>query len=315
MKKTSLHKNSLSLAVLPVLLLAVLALAGCQSTQNPQPLPHSRLIDPPETTGMLSANTYAGDAIANILLKRMSSGRSILTASLVEMDKMEQSSPFGRFAMQQIGSRVAQHGFKVVDVHLMEAMIINNNGDFMLSRDICKILADKYDAYAVILGVYAHAGDKLYVSVRALRLSDATVLAAYEYYLPANADSSYLLTDGGAYGSGQSAHTWNTYAARGQSFANCSQSAVASAGTAVKRTPPAKQAAPRKATTTKKPASTKRTPRRAAAAPRKAPAPAPAPAPVAPRPAYSQDCPQDIPSNRRLNPDDICGRNVAPYYR
>ena len=288
-----------------LLLLSLTALSGCQSTpdqSNPPPLPQARVIDPPEGAAMLSANTYAGDAIANILLKRMSSGSSILAASMVNMDKLDQSSTFGRVAMQQVCSRVSQHGFRVIDVRLTEAMIINNNGEFMLSRDVCKILASQHDAYAVLVGVYTPSGNKMYVSVRALRLTDAAVLAAYEYYLPLTGETmDLLLSGGGGYG-GSGDASWGRYAARGQAFPNCPP-----------QTAGVRQAAPKpKATAAKPPGKPKST---AAQKPsRKRSTAARAPRPYSPPPQPVPECPQNIPSNRRTTPADDCYRGGAPVY-
>ena len=340
MKNTSMQKIS-RVALLPLFLLlcSLPVLFGCQSAaageDGPPPLPHAKTVDPPPDGGILSANTYAGDAIANMLLRRMSSGSSILSASMVEMDRLDQSSTFGRVAMQQVSSRVAQHGFRVIDVHLTEAMIINNNGEFMLSRDVCKILADKHNAYAVLVGVYTPAGSKLYVSVRALRLSDAAVIAAYEYYLPLSGETFTLL--GSASGGGYSASgdpVWSRYAVRGQAFANCPPQRTAAAASApvapVAAAPappayspppasprsapaavkPAPKAAP-KATAGKKSSGKKRRAASRGASPRQQYSP-----PAQPQQAASYSgkgepiCPQDVPSNRRITPDD-CNRSPS----
>jgi hypothetical protein len=320
--------------VLLAFLLAFLglpALFGCQSTaaaglDDPPPLPQARVIDPPSGANMLSANTYAGDAVAGMLLKRMSSGRSIVSTSMVEMDKLEQSSTFGRVAMQQVASRVAQHGFRVVDVRLTEAMIINNNGEFMLSRDVCKVLADRHDAYAALVGVYTPAGSRVYVSVRALRLSDAAVIAAYEYYLPYGGDVASLMSArSGAYvtaGSGEP--LWSRYAGRGQAFADCPPGKPAAAQSG--KIPPQAAAAPSQVASSANSSAPKAAPR--ASSPKKSGKKRGAarkgyqaydPQPQTQGVSYAGNtaepiCPQNVPSNRRAVPDD-CKRSAIPYGR
>ena len=331
--KTAYLPKTLCLALPFLLLFLGLAspftgAASAAEEGEPPLLPQARIINPPPGSDMLAANTYAGDAIANILLKRMGSGRSVLTTSMVEMDRLDRSSAFGRLSMQQVGSRVSQYGFKVIDVHLTEAMIINNNGEFMLSRDVCKILADRHDAYAVLVGVYAPSGNRLYVSVRALRLADAVVLAAYEYYLPLSGDTSYLLGGaGGSYGTGGDP-VWSRYAARGQAFANCPPQRTASAPVpapvASRPAPaaPAPAAAPAPVASAPKPAvssgksakSSKATAgkksgkkRRTASRGKGAARPAASSGPVAYTNAGEPICPQDVPSNRRIAPSDCNG--------
>ena len=344
MKNTSMQKISrLTLLPLFLLLFGLPLLFGGQAAageeDGPPPLPHAKTVDPPPDGGMLAANTYAGDAIANMLLRRISAGSSVLSASMVEMDRLDQSSTFGRLAMQQVSSRVAQHGFRVIDVHLTEAMIINNNGEFMLSRDVCKILADKHNAYAVLVGVYTPAGSKLYVSVRALRLSDAAVIAAYEYYLPLSGETFTLL--GGGSGGGYSASgdpVWSRYAARGQAFANCppqrtttaaAPAPVAPAPVATAPAPPpaysAPPASPRPAPAAVKPApkaapkataakkssgKKKRTASRGASSRQQYSSSAQPPQAVSYSNKGEPICPQDVPSNRRTTPDD-CNRGPS----
>lgn len=176
------------------LLLAVL-LAGCASEQRYPPLPHAVPVDPPSGSLMLTANTYAGDVLSAELLQRIGSGSGILAATMADMENLDDSNPFGRTSMQQVGSRVAQHGFKVLDVRLTEAMRMDlRQGEFMLSRDTARILAQDYNAHAVLVGLYSRSGDKVFISVRAIRLEDAAVIAAYEYYLPKNGDVQAMLT-------------------------------------------------------------------------------------------------------------------------
>jgi TolB-like protein len=175
-------------------------------------------VDPPGGADFLTANTYAGDALSSMLLQRAGVDSGILATSLVRLDALEDTSAFGRLAGQQIASRIAQHGFMVLDVRLTNALTITREGEFMLSRDMGRLLAAEYNAHAVLVGTYANSGDKLFVSARILRLTDGTVLAAYEYYLPTGGDIAPLLDSGSGRGPSLEA-LWRKYTARGQAFA------------------------------------------------------------------------------------------------
>ncbi len=214
-----------------VLLSLVLVGGGCSATKQERqpPLPHSLTADPPAGSSMLTANTYAGDAIAAMLLQRTGSGSAILSTSMARMDNLNESSSFGRISMQQVASRVAQHGFKIVDVRLSDTLRVNERGEFMLTRDTARLLSQQYEAHAVLTGVYTQSGNRVFVSVRALRLSDSAVIAAYEYYLPLNGDTQFLLSNSGG-GSGGSAAAsgdaiWSRYATRGQA-STCPETAA-----------------------------------------------------------------------------------------
>jgi hypothetical protein len=183
-------------------------------------------VDPPSGADLLTANIYAGDALSSMLLQRVGLDGGILATSLVRLDTLEATSAFGRLAGQQIASRIAQHGFMVQDIRLTGALTVTREGEFMLSRDMGRLLATEYNAHAVLTGTYSQSGDKIFVSVRVLRLTDSTVLAAYEYYLPFSGDSAHLLGPGGI--SPEEA-LWRKYNARGQAFPSGGSSPPAAA--------------------------------------------------------------------------------------
>lgn len=150
-------------------------------------------MDPPDGSGMLSLNTYAGDALVSELLVRMGSGAGILTTSLVELDDFERTSAFGRLASQQIASRIGQHGFRVIEARLGAVLRMNRQGEFMMTRDSSQLLSSEYDAGAVLVGAYKVVGNRIFVSTRVVRIADNVVMGAYEYYLPLNDEVRALL--------------------------------------------------------------------------------------------------------------------------
>ena len=212
-----------------ILALCVFSATGCASKEEPpvaevtSNLPFAMPVDPPPGSYMLTANTYAGDALHKMLLLRMDSGGGILTTSLVSLDNFDQTSAFGRLASQQVGSRIGQYGFRVLEARLGAAIQFERRtGEFMLTRDACKLLADTYDANAVLVGCYSISGGQVFVSVRVVRLSDNTIMGAYEYFLPCDATVAGLLGPygGGMYGGlttgGDS--VWEQYAHRTPAF-------------------------------------------------------------------------------------------------
>lgn len=155
------------------------------------------LVNPPEGSALAHANTFAGDALENMMRGRVNKTAGILAATMVNLDNLDQSSSFGRLTMQQIGSRLSQYGYRVMDVRLRADMAIRPDGEFMLSRDVAQLMQSNYGAEAVLVGVYSIAGANVYCSVRVLRLSDSAVVAAYEYYLPRRGDTARLLRGSG----------------------------------------------------------------------------------------------------------------------
>lgn len=180
-------------------------------------LPHAVSVNPPGGAMMLSGNTMAGDALGQMLLPRVGSGGAILAASLVDMDNFDKSSAFGRASMQQIGSRLSQHGFRVLEPRLGASLRFEKRqGEFMLTRDTMRLLMNEHDAHAALVGTYSESKDKVFVSVRVVRLGDSAILGAYEYYLPKNEDVETLLGAASHVPGGN--HLWRKYATREPAF-------------------------------------------------------------------------------------------------
>jgi len=209
--------RSFFIACVAVLSVVVAGCAG--TTQSGMPnLPHAMPVDPPGGSYMLTANTFAGDALHKMLLLRMGSGGGILTTSLVNLHNFEQTSAFGRVASQQIGSRLGQYGFRVIEARLASTLSMTpRTGEFMLTRETARLLADTHDAAAVLVGSYSDEGSNVFVSVRVVRLSDNTILGAYEYYLPRDDDVRTLLASGKK-GGGGNGSAWGRHNARTPAF-------------------------------------------------------------------------------------------------
>lgn len=216
---------ALLLALSACLLSAALHAAPARADAGPvgaaarQPAaPDAVLVNPPEGSELLNANTYAADALHAVMASRVSTGSPILVATLADVDNLERSTPFGRVTMQQVASRLGQHGYRVLEVRMGRAMTFSPQGEFLLSRDATRLMQSEYDAQAALVGTYSVAGGTAYVSLRVVRLDDAAVMAAYEYHLPVRGDTRRLMAGQG--------DPWSQYAGRRQAF---SGAAVASA--------------------------------------------------------------------------------------
>jgi TolB-like protein len=136
--------------------------------------------------------TYNGaDAIA--VQVRSAVVSPVLVASLANVDQLDKSSIFGKISSDEIGSRLSQRGFLVVEARMRDVFVVKPGGEFMLSNEIRKI-AEQQKAYSVLVGTYADLGSQALVSLKLIRISDSAVLAASDYVVPMSAaDHSALL--------------------------------------------------------------------------------------------------------------------------
>ncbi len=119
--------------------------------------------------------------------------KPILVASLVNVDDMQSSSTFGRIVAEQIGSRVAQNGYRVIEMKLRDSVFIQEHrGELLLSRELIDI-SKAHDAHAVVVGTYAASKYVAYVSVKMVSTADSSILSSYDYSVPVGTDTRQLL--------------------------------------------------------------------------------------------------------------------------
>jgi TolB-like protein len=146
---------------------------------------------------ILEASYAAADSLAkNLITKRLLMEAPILYASFVDINDLEKSSPLGRIVSEQVSSRIAQHGFRVLEMKLRQHSIYiqKNEGEFLLSREIREI-SDSVDSDFVIVGTYAVAERNIYVSVRVVDTTDNSIETGYDYQLQRNYETDSLLND------------------------------------------------------------------------------------------------------------------------
>ncbi len=119
--------------------------------------------------------------------------KPVLITSIANITNLNTSSAFGLMVSEQIGSRLSQFGFPVVDVRTRKDIKVREKtGEFMLSRDVQKI-SRQHAAGAVLIGTYAAGKDKVFVSARLVRPDDNRILASYDFSLPMGPDTHKLV--------------------------------------------------------------------------------------------------------------------------
>ncbi|ETR69632.1 MAG: hypothetical protein OMM_03805 [Candidatus Magnetoglobus multicellularis str. Araruama] len=143
-------------------------------------------VDQEPFSKIIKTSYAATDVLAEIMKKRdFDSNGTIIGSSLVNIDNLTESCSLGRVISEQMMGRMAQHGFKVIELKLRQDSIFikKNEGEFLLSRELQNI-SENHHASAVLVGTYAISKYVVFVSVRMIRTSDNSVIASYDYQLP-----------------------------------------------------------------------------------------------------------------------------------
>ncbi len=175
------------------LLAGLLLLAGCETTSST-----SKPVEPTYDQAAMSEFIRANYAAAAELLKgyqgpasanNFSNGSGaapLIVSTLVNIDKLDQSSTLGRLISEQLSSRISQLGQNVVKMKLRNSVFMRQNqGEFLLTREI-KELASAHKAQAVVVGTYADGGDYVFVSLKLINPANSLILSSYDYALPMN---------------------------------------------------------------------------------------------------------------------------------
>ena len=167
-----------------VALLCVLALAACAGG----PTYHAA-----ESSEFTQAHYAAADKLMTATAVPVDRGVPLLVATLVNIDSMNQSSRLGRLVSEQVGSRLTQLGFSVVEMKLRSNVYIREGtGELLLSRDV-RDLSKNHNAQVVVVGNYAVAAGYIYLTLKAVTVVDNRVIAAVNYLLPLNENNKALL--------------------------------------------------------------------------------------------------------------------------
>lgn len=196
------------------LLISVLYLIitiGCSSGYRMEQLGGSGKNIPVSQAEIISSNYEAGTSLLTLLAGEHLEDSPLLLTTFVNLDDLEETSTLGRIIPQQIGTRLTQYGYEVVDIRLREDSLLvkQNQGEFVLSRKIMEIARDK-QARSVLVGTYSVVYNQIYVNAKILRSADGLTMAATDYTLPY--DLKALDPNGfSGSGSGQHKFTPNVY--------------------------------------------------------------------------------------------------------
>ena len=142
-------------------------------------------------TDLIEANERAVDAL--LLGAALDPGQPVLVATLVNVDRLDESSRLGRIFSEQMAGRMAQRGLRVTEVKLREDLVLHREqGALLLSRELREV-SQAQNAQAVVVGTYAVSASVLYISLKLVNPVGNQVVAAHNYALPVDENVRSLL--------------------------------------------------------------------------------------------------------------------------
>jgi TolB-like protein len=136
------------------------------------------------TSMLVAKRTYS--AVENLIEKSqvvIDRNSPLLVSTIVNVNKLEESSGPGRMITEQISGRIVQLGYKTIEPKLRNGLTIQGSGELILSRDI-KLLKSSFPAQAVVSGTYAVGNDQVSINLKLIELSEGRILSSTDYTLP-----------------------------------------------------------------------------------------------------------------------------------
>lgn len=117
----------------------------------------------------------------------------VLVGTVVDVDRVSESTRLGRLISEQIAGRLAQRGVRVTELKLRETLAMRpGQGELLLSRQAQEV-GRTQSAQAVVVGTYATSSTAVYVSLKLVNALGNAVMAACDYALPMDAGVRGLL--------------------------------------------------------------------------------------------------------------------------
>mgnify|MGYP000046388350 CR=1 FL=1 len=177
-------KNNTRFALVAILL-SISLLTGCTQSNATKPVVPD--------VNLISINYIAAEQLLASSGNLLSKSQPVLITSFVNIDNLTKSSTFGRITSEQVGSKLSQSGYPVIEMKLRNSVFIKEqSGEFILSRQL-KSLSTLHDAQAVLVGTYAVASRSIYVTAKLIQTTNGLVISSYDYVLPLGSDTKALL--------------------------------------------------------------------------------------------------------------------------
>lgn len=173
---------------------AALALGGLQGCETTNPM-HSYYYGDRaggiSRSNLIALNERATDAL--LQTARLDANQPVLVATLVNVDRLTESSRLGRIFSEQIAGRMVRRGLKVTEVKLRENLLLQRDqGELLLSREVREV-SQSQNAQAVVVGTYAVSTSVVYISLKLVNPVGNTVVAAHNYAVPMDENVRALL--------------------------------------------------------------------------------------------------------------------------
>jgi hypothetical protein len=160
-----------------------LPLAGCETGSSSANSSVSAGFRPDER-GALGTLTYRAVDKLVAEVPDLALGRSVVVGSILDVQRVDKSLPFGSLVADLARSRLVQKGVLVSEMRLRTAVLLDKKqGAVTLSNDRASVVPPP-SAAAILTGTFAASDETIFVSLKLVAVSDARIVGAVDFVVP-----------------------------------------------------------------------------------------------------------------------------------
>lgn len=174
-------------------------LSGCAAehtkvAQYPQfPTPQAA----PPKPDLIETNYNAIDMLVSRIRPSLPADGKMIVATVVNINSLENTSTLGRVISEHVLGRLSQSGYGVIELKIRNQVYMKRDeGEFLLTREI-RDLARTHNAQALVVGTYAEASDRLFISLKVIEVSGSRIIGAVDYSIDKDSVIRSLLSKNG----------------------------------------------------------------------------------------------------------------------
>jgi len=119
-------------------------------------------------------------------------GNTFIVTSFGNLNKLSETTGLGRLIAENLIHELQIRKWQVYDVRLTKDLLINESGEFSLSRDIKKI-RETYKVGGIVTGTYVVADYSIIVNARSMDINTGVVASSGRISLPVDGFTDALL--------------------------------------------------------------------------------------------------------------------------
>lgn len=151
------------------------------------------VIDSRTPVGYLNSQAiFLADQLERNLDKKYFSA-PVMVTSFLNLDDLTETSGFGRLLSEGLIHELQVRKWKVIDVRLVKDVVIRQDGEFSLSRDI-KNIKDSYNVVGIVTGTYTITDSCVIVNAKVMDIDTGVITSSGQISIPLNGIESLLFS-------------------------------------------------------------------------------------------------------------------------